>query len=70
VANGKLTGGFALVAYPVQYRNSDVMTFIVSNAGSVFQKDLGSNTAKVAEAMAPFDPDKTWTKVNSAEAAK
>ena len=46
-----MIGGFALVAYPAEYRNSGVMTFIVNHAGTVFQKDLGPNTAKIAERM-------------------
>jgi len=70
VVDGKMIGGFALIAYPAQYRNSGVMTFIVNYAGAVFQKDLGPNTAKIAEAMTSFNPDKTWTKVNAVEATK
>jgi DUF2950 family protein len=63
VVNGKMIGGFALIAYPAEYRNSGVMTFIVNHSGTVFQKDLGPETAKVAEAIATFNPDPTWTKV-------
>ena len=70
VVDGKMIGGFALVAYPAQYRNSGVMTFIVNYAGAVFQKDLGPNTAKIAEAMTSFNPDSGWTKVDTTEAAK
>lgn len=62
VVNGKMIGGFALVAYPAAYGNSGVMTFIVSHAGTVFQKDLGPGTAQIAEAMTTFNPDQTWTK--------
>ncbi len=58
------------VAYPAEYRNSGVMTFIVNHAGTVFQKDLGPNTATVAEAMTSFDPGPTWKKVDATEAAK
>jgi len=68
IVNGKMIGGFALVAYPAEYRNSGVMTFIVNHAGTIFQKDLGPNSARVAENMASFDPDKTWTKVDTAAA--
>ena len=64
VVRGKMIGGFALVAYPAEYRNSGVMTFIVSHAGTVFQKDLGPDTAKIAERMSSFNPDKTWQKVS------
>ncbi len=61
--NGRLFGGFALVAYPAKYGNSGVMTFIVNHDGIVYQKDFGKNTAKSAETMNKFDPDKTWKKV-------
>lgn len=57
---GKLTGGFALVAYPAQYRVSGVMTFIVNEKGQVYQKDLGEQTTEMAKAMTEFNPDKTW----------
>ena len=67
VVNGKMIGGFALVAYPAEYRNSGVMTFIVSHAGDVFQKDLGPNTAKLAERITSFNPDSTWQKVADTE---
>jgi hypothetical protein len=60
---GKMIGGFALVAYPADYDNSGVMTFIVSHAGTVYQKDLGEDTEARAKSMTSFDPDKTWTKV-------
>jgi hypothetical protein len=61
VANGKMTRGFAFVAYPAKYRNSGVMTFIVNQDGTVYQKDLGANTATIASAMTQYNPDKTWT---------
>ncbi len=64
VVDGKMIGGFALVAYPADYRNSGVMTFIVNHAGAVFQKDLGPDTPKLAERMSSFNPDKTWQKVS------
>ncbi|MGE5301353.1 MAG: DUF2950 domain-containing protein [Acidobacteriota bacterium] len=63
VAKGKQIGGFAVVAYPATYGNSGVMTFIVNHDGVVYQKDLGKNTEKLAEAMKKYDPDKTWKKV-------
>jgi hypothetical protein len=69
VVRGQMIGGFALVAYPAEYRNSGVMTFIVNHDGTVFQKDLGPDTAKLAEAMTSFNPDKTWTKVDIPEQA-
>ncbi len=69
VVNGKMIGGFALVAYPAEYRNSGVMTFIVNYAGTVFQKDLGPDTAQIAEKMTSFDPDSSWKKVDVTETA-
>jgi hypothetical protein len=67
VVNGKMLGGFALVAYPAEYRNSGVMTFIVNHEGVVFQKDLGPRTAELAERMTAFNPDSSWTKVTDTE---
>jgi hypothetical protein len=67
VVNGKMIGGFALVAYPAEYRNSGVMTFIVNHTGDIFQKDLGPNTARVAERMTSYNPDATWQKVSDTE---
>ena len=64
VVRGKMIGGFALVAYPAEYKNSGVMTFIVNHAGDVFQKNLGPDTAKLAERMSSYNPDRTWRKVS------
>jgi hypothetical protein len=61
LVNGKLTGGFAILAYPVEYRNSGIMTFIVGNGGIVYQKDLGEKTADVAAAMTEYNPGDGWT---------
>ena len=63
IVNGKMIGGFGLVAYPADYGNSGVMTFIVNHAGTVYQKDLGEDTEARAKSITSFDPDKTWTKV-------
>lgn len=63
LVKGKMIGGFALVAYPAKYGASGVMTFIVNHDGVVYQKDLGRNTEKTAQAMKLFDPDSTWKKV-------
>src|SRR5262249_31363102 len=60
MVNGKLTRGFAIVAYPAEYRNSGVMTFIVNQDGRIYQKDLGSNTAQIASSMTTYNPDKSW----------
>lgn len=64
VVDGKMIGGFALVAYPAEYGNSGVMTFLVNHAGVVFEKDLGPRTARLAERMTSFNPDQTWKKVD------
>jgi hypothetical protein len=61
MADGKMTLGFALIAYPAEYRNSGVMTFIVGKDGQVLQKDLGTKTATLAAKMKDFNPDKTWS---------
>ncbi|HUN62541.1 MAG TPA: DUF2950 domain-containing protein [Candidatus Sulfotelmatobacter sp.] len=58
-----LKGGVALVAYPAQYRNSGVMTFIINQDGIVYQKDLGENTTDAAKAMTEYNPDSSWKKV-------
>lgn len=63
VVKGKMILGFALVAYPAQYKNSGVMTFIVNQEGVIYQKNLGKNTESIAKAMKRFDPDDTWKKV-------
>src|SRR5580658_8673051 len=60
VINGVMIGGFALVAWPAEYKVTGVQTFIVSYSGIVYQKDLGPDTAKVAAAMERYNPDKTW----------
>jgi hypothetical protein len=60
VINGHMMGGFALVAFPAQYGVSGVMTFIVNHDDIVYQKDLGPDTAKTAEAMTLYDPDPSW----------
>ncbi|WP_298374515.1 DUF2950 domain-containing protein [uncultured Bradyrhizobium sp.] len=64
VVKGKMIGGFALVAWPAEYGNSGVMTFLVNHAGTVYQKDLGSRTEFLAKRMIVFDPDHTWKKVD------
>lgn len=62
VANGKMVLGFALVAYPAKYGVSGIMTFIVSQEGVIYEKDLGETTAATVAAMTIFDPDNTWRK--------
>jgi Protein of unknown function (DUF2950) len=63
IVRGKMIGGYALVAYPAEYGNSGVMTFLVNHQGIVYEKDLGPNTARVASGMTAFNPDGTWQKV-------
>ena len=60
MVNGKLTRGTAFIAYPAEYRNSGVMTFIVNQGDIVYEKDLGPDTAKIAAAMTDFNPDDSW----------
>jgi Protein of unknown function (DUF2950) len=63
VVNGAMIGGFALIAFPAQYRVTGVKTFIVSNDGVVYQKDLGPNTVDIAQKTDRFNPDKSWSPV-------
>jgi hypothetical protein len=63
VANGRMIGGFALIALPAQYGVSGVTTFMVNHDGMVYQKDLGPRTATLARQINTFDPDSTWQKV-------
>jgi Protein of unknown function (DUF2950) len=65
VVKGKLIGGFGLLAYPAEYGNSGVMTFLVNHSGTVYQKDLGDYTTSLAERMTWFNPDQTWKKVDA-----
>lgn len=60
VINGNMIGGFAMVAWPAEYGDSGIMTFIVNQQGRVYQKDLGEQTSKVASKMTEYDPDGTW----------
>jgi hypothetical protein len=61
--DGKMTGGFAVLAYPAGYRSSGVMTFIAGQDGVVYQKDLGPDTVKAAASITTYDPDSSWQKV-------
>ncbi|HEX8896953.1 MAG TPA: DUF2950 domain-containing protein [Terriglobales bacterium] len=62
IVNGKMTAGFAFVAYPAEYRSSGVMTFTVTDDGVVYQKDLGKKTGVIAKAMKEYNPDFSWQK--------
>ena len=61
ITNGKMTGGFAILAYPAEYRNSGIMTFVIDNDGIVYQKDLGEKTVSIAAAMEEYNPTDGWT---------
>jgi hypothetical protein len=63
LVDGKMTGGFGFVAYPAEYGNSGVMTFMINQDGVLLQKDLGATTSQIATAMTEFDPDSGWTPV-------
>ena len=62
IINGKMIGGFAIIAFPASYGSSGVNTFIVNHEGVVYRKDLRKDTAKIAMAMTEFNPDATWKK--------
>jgi hypothetical protein len=62
VVNGRMIGGFALLAYPATYGNSGIMSFMVNQDGVVYQKNLGPNTAALAQKINRFNPDETWTR--------
>jgi hypothetical protein len=60
LVDGHMTDGFALLAYPAIHGNSGVMTFIVNEHGIVFERNLGSGTARIAQAISAYDPDANW----------
>jgi hypothetical protein len=63
VSHGEMTGGFALIAYPVRWGQSGIMTFVVNQDGIVYQRSFGENTARTAAGMKEYNPDKSWTVV-------
>ena len=63
IVAGKMSAGFAFVAYPVEYRSSGVMTLIVDKSGTIYEKDLGPDTTRLAQAMTAYEPDSTWHRV-------
>ena len=65
VVKDVMIGGFALLAFPAQYRVTGVQTFMVSHDGVVYQKDLGPKTLEIAAGIERFNPDKTWTPVSN-----
>ncbi len=66
LVNGRMIGGFGVIAWPVTYGETGVMTFIVSQSGDVYEKDLGPDTGAKAAAITLFDPDKSWDKADMA----
>ncbi len=64
VVGNKMTGGFALLAWPARYGASGIMSFIIGPDGVVFQKDLGPDTARRAAGITTFDPDLSWARVD------
>jgi len=63
VVNGKMTGGFAFVAYPEKYGDTGIMTLIVDQSGVVYEKNLGKDTPDLAKAITEFNPDKSWSPI-------
>ena len=63
IVDNRMIGGFAVLAFPAEYNNSGVMTFVVNHDGVIYQKDLGENTLELAKDMILYDPDETWTPV-------
>jgi Protein of unknown function (DUF2950) len=61
IINGRMIAGFALVAWPAEWGNTGVMTFVVNQQGKVYQKNLGLKSVKIAKAITTYDPDDTWT---------
>ena len=64
ITSGKMSGGFAFVAYPAEYRSSGVMTFIVGEDGVVFENDLGKKTESLAKSIREFNPTPAWQKAD------
>lgn len=65
VVNGKMIGGFALLAWPAEYGNSGIMSFMINHDGVIYQRDLGEDTEKLAKAITAFDPETGWVPTNS-----
>jgi hypothetical protein len=69
MVDGKMTGGFAILAYPAEYRNSGIMSFLIGPNGTVYQKDLGERSVNVGANMTAYNPADGWTPVNAAVAS-
>jgi len=66
MVSGNMVGGFALVAYPARYRRSGLMTFLVNQQGTIYEKDLGLRSTDIGMEMTSFDPDSNWRRVKRA----
>jgi hypothetical protein len=64
IQDGKMSGGFAILAYPAEYGASGVMSFLIGARGTLYQSDLGTATAETAKSMSAFDPDSSWKAVH------
>jgi len=64
IINGNMIGGFAIIAYPIKWSDSGVMTFIISHQGKLYQRNLGPKTAEMVKAISEYNPDKRWTPVS------
>jgi hypothetical protein len=60
IINGRMIAGFALIAWPAEWKNTGIMTFIVNQQGKIYQKNLGPKTAKTAAGMTRYEPDDSW----------
>jgi hypothetical protein len=67
IADGKMTRGFAFLAYPAEYHDSGVMTFMINEDGVLVEKDLGPDTEKIAPGITAFNPDRTWSELEAAD---
>jgi len=65
-----MTGGFAILAYPAEYRNSGIMTFVVGKDGTVYQKDLGEKTTDIAAVTTEYNPGEGWQAVDGTDESK
>ena len=63
IVREEMTGGFAILAYPAEYANSGVVSFVINQDGNVYEKDLGAHTSEVAKTITSYDPDNTWSAV-------
>jgi Protein of unknown function (DUF2950) len=60
---GKMTGGFAILATPVRYGETGIMTFIMNDNGIVYERDLGPDTVKLAAWIKEYNPEESWSPV-------